>query len=75
MSDDEVEIADAEERELAERLSAEQPRPSPALRRRVRDRVAVAFRRRAMRCRSVGLVASGTALLAVSLVLALSVPS
>lgn len=74
MSDD-TQTLDPEERELAERLSVEQPRPSPALRRRVRDRVAVAFRRRAMRRWSVGLVASGTVLLAVSLVFALSVPS
>lgn len=65
---------DPEDAALAERLRAEAPHPPPRLRRRVGDRVAAAFARRALRPRAAAFVASGGALLAASVVLALSGP-
>jgi hypothetical protein len=63
-----------EDAEFAERLRADPPRPSPRLRRRVGDRVAAAFARRALRPRAAAFVVSGGALLAASVVLAVSGP-
>lgn len=62
------------ERALAQQLAAERPLPSPALRRQVRDRVAVAIGRRALRVRAVSLALCGALLLAGAAVLAFSVP-
>jgi hypothetical protein len=69
-----IEPLSPEDEAFAERLRAQPPRPSPRLRRRVGDRVAAAFARRALRPRAAAFVASGGALLAASVVLALSGP-
>lgn len=64
----------AAEREAAAALEAEQPRASPALRRRVRHRLRIAFHRRNLRRRSVLLLTSGSAVLALAAALALNAP-
>ncbi|MEV4420644.1 hypothetical protein AB0L40_11820 [Patulibacter sp. NPDC049589] len=75
MSTDDDPSLDPGEQALADRLAAEQPLPSTGLRRRVRGRIGLALQHRALRRRSAGLVLSGSALLALALVLALNVPS
>jgi hypothetical protein len=60
---------------LARRLELETPRPSPALRRRVGQRVGAALRRRALRIRALLLIVGGLCLLALAAVLAVSVPN
>lgn len=71
--DPEPPLGDAEQA-LAQRLAADRPQPSPALRRRVRGRVDVALGRRALRVRAVSLTVCGLVLLAGAAALALSVP-
>lgn len=66
---------DSETAALAERLDAHRPRPSRGLRRRVRDVVAVGLRQATLRRRSVWLVASGSVVLTLAAVLALSAPT
>lgn len=60
--------------EVAASLAAQPPRPSSALRRRVRGRMQLALTRSALRRRAIGLAAVGSAGLLVALVLAVSVP-
>jgi hypothetical protein len=61
-----------EDEALAQWLRAESPRASSRLRRRVGDRMAAAFARRALRPRAAAFAVCGGALLAASVVLALS---
>jgi hypothetical protein len=64
---------DPNEQEVADRLRNAPPRPSPALRRRVRDRIGVVSARQGLRRRSIALTGSGVVLLVVACVLAAGV--
>lgn len=63
---------DAADDAFTRRLSGEIPRASQSLRRRVRDRVADAVGRQAMKRRSGALIACGVVLLIVAVVLSFS---
>lgn len=65
---------DADDADLADRLSEERPTPSVALRRRVRFRIGAAAERESLRYRAVFLTGGGTLLVIVGIVLALSGP-
>ncbi|MBF6620076.1 MAG: hypothetical protein ITG02_07580 [Patulibacter sp.] len=60
---------------LAEQLDAQRPRPSNRLRRRVHGVLTTALLQRALRRRSVWLVASGSLVMVVAAVLATATPN